>query len=208
MRFLKISFVLFFTLLAAQANAGQPGVYAGVMVGMSILSDSDVEEVGGPGVAILETDVGVGFGGVGGYDFGNNIRAELELSYRYNSLDRWIEGGTTTGVNGHASSFAVMANGFYDFDMGQFVPYVGGGVGFAVIGLELDTGGPNLADDSDTVFAWQIAGGVGYKLTPKFIISLDYRLFATTDAELLVNGTVVEAEYFTHNLMLGGRYKF
>lgn len=207
MRFLRISLVLFLALFATQANAQQKGWYAGAMVGMTILSDSDVTMLGGN--AEFQSDVGVGFGGSGGYEFGNNIRAELELSYRYNAADKWIDGGGTSIVGGSATSFAVMANGFYDFNMGQFVPYVGAGIGFAVVSAEIDQSGINQMDDNDFALAWQIAGGVGYKLTPKFTLSFDYRLFATTDAELTMrDGTKIDAEYFTHNLMLGGRYKF
>lgn len=206
MRFLKISLVLFLAIFATQARA-EKGFYVGGLAGMTIYSDADVSSAGGN--AEFQSDVGVGFGLVGGYDFGNNIRAEGEMTYRYNSADKWIDGGGTTLLDGHASSFAFMANGYYDFNLGQFVPYVGAGLGFAIVGANIDEAGVNVLDDSDVAFAWQLAGGVGYKLTPRFIVSLDYRLFATTDAELVMrNNTRIDVEYFTHNIMLGGRYKF
>ncbi len=206
MRFIKVSLILLLVTFANQAHA-QKGFYAGGLVGMSIYSDADVSYAGGN--AEFQSDIGVGFGLVGGYDFGNNIRAEGEISYRYNGADKWVDGGGTTVLDGYASSFAFMANAFYDFNLGQFVPYVGGGLGFAIVGADIDQGATNYLDDSDVAFAWQVAAGVGYKIMPKLILSLDYRLFGTTDAELaLRNGTRVDVEYFTHNLMLGARYKF
>jgi len=208
MRYFKVCLVLLLALFATQAQAqSQKGFYAGGLIGMTIYSDADVSSAFGN--AEYQSDVGLGFGAVGGYDFGNNIRAEGEITYRYNGADRWIDGGGTTILDGHSSSFAFMANGFYDFNLGQFVPYVGAGLGFAILSAELDAAGVNVLDDSDVAFAWQIAAGVGYKISPKFILSVDYRLFATTDAELtLRNGTNIDVEYFTHNLMVGGRYKF
>lgn len=206
MRFLKFSLVLFLALFTTQANAAQPGWYGGAMVGLTIHSDADVRD--GGNTDRLTSNAGIGFGLAGGYQMSNNIRAELEFSYRYNGADTFVNGGTTQ-LGGSITSFAFMANGFYDFDLGKWVPYLGAGIGLAVVSAELDDGGTNLMDANDAAFAWQIAAGTGYKLTSKFTLSLDYRLLGTTDAELAFrNGNKVEIEYFTHNIMFGGRYKF
>lgn len=205
MRLLALGIGLVVAMFAGQA-AAQPGWYAGGNLGLSILHDSDNAYSGG-GSDRWEYDAGVGFGFMGGWDFGNNVRAELEVSYRTNDADRRV--GPTMGLHGSTSALAVMGNGFYDFHLGQWVPYAGMGLGFARVASDIDGGGTLLVDDSDIVFAYQFIGGIGYNITPKFVLSLDYRIFGTTDPELTTpGGTKFDAEYFTQNLMLGGRYRF
>lgn len=204
MRFFTFCCVLSFTLFAAQANAGQPGLYMSGTFGMTILSDSDLDPDVGATV-VFESDVGFGIGVAGGYEFGNGPRAELELAYRRNGAN------TVAGspVDGSASSFAVMANGAYDFDLGQFVPYVGAGLGFAGVFADIDSGGVKIVNDAGMGFAYQLLGGIGYKLKPNVTLTFDYRYFATTDVTMTDEvGNDFSAEYSTHNFMLGARYKF
>lgn len=206
MRSIAVGFALAAALFAGQAKASQPGWYAGGVLGLSILHDSDNSFSGG-GSSVTEYDAGVGFGFLGGWDFGNNIRAELELSYRINDADR--QRSPTAGLHGTTSALAIMGNGFYDFHLGQWTPFAGVGLGFARVASDIDASGTLLVDDSDIVFAYQFIGGVGYNITPQFIMSLDYRIFGTTDPELTTaSGTKFDAEYFTQNIMLGARYKF
>jgi len=203
MRSIGVGIAVAVAMFAGQALA-QSGWYAGGQLGLSILHDSDNSS----GLSDRwEYDAGVGFGVVGGWDFGNNVRAELEFSYRTNDADRRVS--PTGGLHGSTSALALMANGFYDFHINQWTPFLGAGIGFARVASDIDSGGVLLVDDSDIVFAYQFIGGVGYNITPRFVMSLDYRIFGTTDAELTTpGGTKFDSEYFTQNIMLGARYKF
>ena len=90
----------------------------------------------------------LGFVGVAslGWGFGNGLRAELEGSWRSNT----IHGGPVSGaavvdgttypfdpsfgnVRGRTDQYAVMVNALYDFNIGQswIYPYVGVGVGYS-----------------------------------------------------------------------------
>lgn len=201
-----LGIALAFALASGQAVAAQPNWYAGGMVGLSVLHDSTNTFSGG-GTTKTEYDAGIGFGFVGGYEFGNNIRSELEISYRINGADRQLPG--STALNGSTSALAFMGNGYYDFNMGQFAPYLGLGLGFARVSADIDSGGTQIVDDSDIVLAYQFIGGVGYSITPKVVLMLDYRIFGTTDPELTTVGNAkFDAEYFTQNIMLGARYRF
>ena len=206
MRFIAFGCAVAVALFAGPATASQSGWYAGGMVGLTILHDSDNAFSGG-GTTRTEYDVGAGFGAVGGWDFGNNIRAELELSYRISGADRQLPGAIA--LDGTTSALALMANGYYDFYLGDWVPYAGFGLGFARIASDIDSGGVKIVDDSDVVFAYQFIGGVGYTLTPQVTLTLDYRIFGTSDPELTNTSNVkFDAEYFTQNIMLGARYRF
>src|ERR1700710_648001 len=80
-----------------------------------------------------------------GWGFGNGLRAEIEGSYRSNSLSgistlrvdgRMLPVG---GVSGNARTYAAMANVAYDIPFHPFglplSPYVGAGVGYAWLDL-------------------------------------------------------------------------
>jgi len=204
MRFLKLSLISALILFTTQANAQQAGPYVSGMAGMTILTDSTLEDESGA-TANFESDVGFGLGLAGGYEFGNGMRAELELSYRRNGADA-VDGAS---VGGSASSLGIMANGYYDFHLGQWVPYLGGGVGLAIIHAKITDGGFTFVDDAGVTMGFQGIAGAGYKLTPNVMPTLDYRLFATLDVTLTdEGGSDFDAEYLTHNIMLGTRYRF
>ena len=101
-------------------------------------------------------------------------------------------------VNGNFSMLAFMANVDYDFDTGsRWVPYVGGGLGVATISIDTeDANGNSFADDSDTVFAYQVGAGLGYEFPLQegrsVTVSLDWRYFATQDPTFKGNLTGAE----------------
>ena len=91
----------------------------------------------------------------------------------------------THPVKGNFSMLAFMGNVDYDFDTGsRWVPYVGGGLGVAIISIDTeDAQGRSLSDDSDTVFAYQVGAGIGYEFPlpegRSVTVSLDWRFFGT-----------------------------
>ncbi len=103
MRLIGFGFALVFALSASQTMAAQPNWYAGGMVGLSVLHDSDNVDAFG-NTSKTEFDAGVGFGFFGGWEFGNNVRAELELSFRTNGADRQIS--PSLALNGSTSALA------------------------------------------------------------------------------------------------------
>jgi len=113
----------------------------------------------------------------------------------------------TVGANavsdGDLSSFAVMANLWYDFELenSPFTPFIGAGVGMAKLDLDYRARatmpsttfnsfsfGPFLstvrAEANDWVFAWQLGAGLGYDLGNGMMLSAQYRYFATGDADI------------------------
>jgi opacity protein-like surface antigen len=76
--------------------------------------------------------------------------------------------------NGNATTFALMANVWYDFDWdGALKPYVGGGVGFARTRVQVG-GGEILQGEQDHI-AWQIGGGVQWTLDPTTSLDVGFR---------------------------------
>ena len=119
-------------------------------------------------------------------------------------------------VNGAFSMLAFMVNMDYDFDTGsRWVPYVGGGLGLASISLDTETaGGRSTADDTDTVFAYQVGAGIGYEFAlpegRSVTVSLDWRYFDTQSPTFTgdVTGTEFETTISGHDIGIGLMYGF
>jgi opacity protein-like surface antigen len=185
------------------------GPYVSGQVGATSVLDADNTAFGDT----IETSYDLGFnvGAAGGYDFGL-LRVEGEITYRQNDVDELgVPGTGSVGGDGDISAFSLMANGFWDIETGSPVtPYLGAGIGVALVSMN-DVGalGLTLADDDDTVFAYQFAAGVAFDLNPSMALDLGYRFFATTDPEFTdPDGVKFDSEYMSHNLSLGLRYTF
>ena len=119
-------------------------------------------------------------------------------------------------VVGDFSMLAFMANVDYDFDTGsRWVPYVGGGLGVATISIDTETDtGRSTADDSDTVFAYQVGAGLGYEFPLEegrsITVSLDWRYFATQDPTFTgdVTGGKFDVGISGHDIGIGVIYGF
>lgn len=203
--------------------------YLSVDVGVTWLDDADNTFKGTGDKFKSEYDTGFTVGAAAGYDF-NMWRAEFEIAYRQNSLDKIkgvfdVDNGNGNGdivlaqvgtvesrsAGGDVSALSFMVNGYFDFhNQSPLTPYLGGGIGLARVSVnDLSVGGEKIVDDSDTVFAYQLAAGVGWEFMPNLILDLGYRYFATADPKFRdMEGERFESEYETHNLMLGLRINF
>lgn len=174
------------------------------------------------------TDPGYNMLGSFGRSFGNGLRLEGEVGYRQADLGRIavtrdaglgaaVGAHSQNGVNsgntsGDANAFSVMANGFYDITLPntQFVPYFGGGLGFARVSAEgFNVNNVPLVNDNDVVFAYQAGAGVSYPLSLKTTAFIDYRYFATEDPSFRdAGGDTFKSSVASHSLSIGLRFKF
>jgi opacity protein-like surface antigen len=69
--------------------------------------------------------------------------------------------------------------------------------------------GQPFSDDSDTVFAWQVGGGVGLRVNPHLLLDLGYRYFSALDPSFSdATGAEFDSEYNNHTVFLGARLDF
>ena len=198
--------------LSSLAHADE-GWYVSGQFGANILTSSALDEPTGVLAAIgteVDFDLGYSLSGALGYHWGL-IRVEGEITYAENNIDEFEALGIVLSGSGDVNSVGFMANFFKDFEIAddwQF--YLGGGVGFAIVSVnDASIPGVPLADDDDTVFAYQFGTGLGYQISPATTISLDYRYFATDDPEFNdVDGLPFEAEYESHVIRIGVRFNF
>lgn len=194
--------------LGASVSFAAP--YISGSLGAVWVTDSDVSEAE-EGIAVdgeISFDTGVGIIAAVGNDFDNGFRAEAEFGYRKNDMDEldatvYIYGDAYSGsgsIDGDVTAIALMANAFYDFmPQGKVSPFIGAGLGFANVEGELEG-----SEEDDNVFAYQAVAGVAFSVTQQMKIDVQYRYFATEDADF--DGT--DFEYATNNAMVGLRYSF
>lgn len=119
-------------------------------------------------------------------------------------------------------SHTIMANAYYDLGQyGNFVPYVGGGVGVAFHQVDevFFTGNPNLTnrieDNESFDFAWALMAGVGYQVSDNAVLDVGYRYIDMGSAKSgrvdnagFVNPAVTYDDLAAHEIKVGLRYHF
>ncbi len=160
-----------------------PNWYVSIFGGVALMDDYE-PLFAQPAISFFsryttEFDTGYIVGGAIGTEFYPNVRGELEISYQRVEPDSHAS-ATLTGVSpsGHLSSVSVLANVWYDIDMGSgFSPYVGAGAGLGIVdsNLTITNGFGQQWDDRDVGFAFQVGGGVKYDVSPRIDIDVGYR---------------------------------
>lgn len=148
---------------------------------------------------------------------GRNLRTEVEFTARSNDILNFSNNLTLTGVNGEANAYSGMANAYWEFinvKSRYFKPYIGAGVGFAII--DHDLFGPTgqsiipAGGDKDTSFAFQWMAGVNYKAYRNVDVFAEYRFFEA-DTYRIETTSGAESGQYTYqvsNIFAGIRWKF
>lgn len=140
-----------------------------------------------------EFDTGYNISGQVGHRFAGGFRVEGEFNYNRAGVNRHrgiavggtdidtvdasvLTRGATVGATvgtvvdsgiGKQQSYGVFANAYYDFNSGgNFMPYVGGGIGGQRVKFDYRPSDIDVGQGSDTNFAWQLMAGATYKIGP------------------------------------------
>ena len=207
-KYLLITFVCVLVFFFSAPVYSAEGLYVSGNIGFAMASDSDITDSTVPGVTVnTEFDTGLAFGAALGYDF-NRFRAEGEISYQKNDIDKIGSPGVILDATGDAKALSFLINGYYNFiNSSAFTPYISAGIGFAQVefnDLDISSLGFSGSNDEDTVFAYQIGIGVGYAVTEKVTIDVKYRYFGTEDSEY----DTTKAEFASNNFLFGVRFNF
>jgi opacity protein-like surface antigen len=209
-----------FALLAGASQAHAGGLYLSVFGGANFLNDQS-GRITDTTTASWSSDAETGFviGGALGTRLDNwakGLRVEVEASYRRNDVGgRWTTDDGSTGgfIDANASTFALMANAWYDIDIGSKVrPYVGGGVGWSR--SQLDAGfvetftdttpvTPNLVGTTtaeNSGFAWHLGFGINYEVAQDVDLGIGYRYFRGTNLhDAFFDGKNVDTKFQNEN---------
>jgi opacity protein-like surface antigen len=158
-----------------------------------------------------------------GYAMPSGWRPEFAIDVRSNDVSSLAyNGNSSTDVTGHEDADTFMFNIWYDFQLSRewrrLHPYVGGGVGFAQVGMHsisLSSIDPYASvDDTQTLLAYQLGLGASYDLAPSWKLLAEFRYLASDTADFRytapapVNSGTVNAGYSAESLMFGVRYEF
>ncbi len=184
-------------LAGAQQAQAASDLYVSVFGGANFLQDQS--QVFSESSYAFDSDTGFVLGGAVGTRLTNwakGLRVELEAGYRRNDVGGvWTTSTGSTGgiVDANMSTFSVMANAWYDIDIGSKLrPYVGGGIGWARAKLEIAlistftfsgaTFTTRTEDQFDNSgFAWQLGLGINYEVSPDVEVGIGYRYFVGPD---------------------------
>jgi len=187
----------------AIASANEP--YVSVSAGLGMMHDSDLSlasgyvwDTGYTG-ADAKYDTGYALEAALGMKM-DKFRAELALGYQSSEMNEY-SGRDVNNVD--ASVFSVMANGYADFEMEGFSPYVMAGLGYANIDISTGYYGSSISTD-ESAFAWQVGVGVGVQATDEVIVDFGYRYFQTSDVDF----AYITSSVASSKLMVGMRYAF
>lgn len=173
----------------------------------------DQKSQGASGTVDTEFDAGIVTTSLIGLKYNNNLRVEGEFSWRRNDGDSLAFNGNEQSFAAKgAQSYGAMVNVFYDAPNDtSFTPYVGGGIGFDYIENEFLYQDINF-EDSDTVFAWQIAAGVSTPLTKKIDGFIDVRYHVASSPDFVRTSSAgsvsLSSEYDNISVSIGYRYNF
>ncbi|MCB1370421.1 MAG: porin family protein [Rhodobacteraceae bacterium] len=150
----------------------------------------------------LDYDTGYVLGVAVGYNYTPNIGVELEYGFRQADLKGQVSGDTRSN--------AVMVNAIYRLDGmgadGAFQPYFGAGIGGANIDLQTEDNG---SFDNYGLFAWQLIGGVGYRISPDWTLMGEARWYSVNSGSLDgADGFSLDSGFESFDLLLGAAYSF
>ena len=219
----------------ASAPAQAATHYVSVMGGISWMNNMKLDNIYQASINNRSIDYDLGSGinllGAIGCDYGN-YRFEGEIGYQQNNLKTGVE--STDGIvdvigthgsppspyamKGDVSVLSLMANGYYDFDLGQKVElYATTGVGVAQLSFhdENDVINPDPGyTGHETALAWQVGAGLAAPVADNVKLDLRYRYFATTDVTMTGSGatypgvTAYNTNLSSHSVLLGLRVDF
>ncbi|HYZ22296.1 MAG TPA: OmpA family protein [Rhodopila sp.] len=194
---------------AAQAQSVN-GLYVTLGGGVNIMQKESARLDGFPGVDLdLQTKAGaVGLTSIG-WGYGNGLRAEVELGYRYNGYDRLSGPGGSVSLSGSEQKFGPMVNVFYDFNGFALpvTPYVGLGVGYQWAREQLNLAGGS-GWQTKGAFAYQAIVGAALPLAavPGLALTAEYR-FLGMSTDRKYDGVRLGND-FNHSVLVGVRYAF
>ncbi len=208
--------------MMASAPAHAEGFYFSAFGGANFIrsQDGSFGFVRTTGHEHFDPDTGFLLGaalGVGLDHWLHGLKVELETSYRRNDVGgHWDAGAClngaaidaqiicTGGIGANMSTFALMANAWYEFDIGtRFKPYFGGGIGWARSQIDgaFEFGGLGLSALSvnpfngfsaqSSGFAYQVGFGVTSEIMPGVSLGLGYRFFDGPNTDFFFGGKIL-----------------
>ncbi len=190
--------------------------YVSGMAGISWMNDIKMGDTRTATDQKLDMGSGLTLLGAIGCDYGD-YRIEAELGYQKNDIKNTKYtpivtpapvATASTPTDGDVSVLSLMANCYYDFDLGGVELYATAGVGVAQVSFDdlKPEGETESITEHETTLAWQVGAGVAAPIADNIKLDLRYRYFATTDFDVAHGSDNTNVE--SHSVLLGLRVGF
>ena len=148
-------------------------------------------------------DLGAAVGFVPWEDDIGRLRIEGEISYKSGNLGDLVLFDAVRFSTGSQNVVSFMVNGYMDFKElgGRFTPYLGVGAGVAMVKTDLTYIGSDVfdadpalrwdMDGSDSVFAFQVMGGVSVPISGRLTGYAEVRYFRSSNSTVAVTEQIV-----------------
>lgn len=155
-------------------------------------------------IAASDTSFGRVFGAGAGYRFLPWLRADLTMDYGTSVS------ATTARGNTDLSAVSAMANVYWDmFTFANLTPYVGAGVGVSQLMFNYTpTLSTAIGEQSQILYGWNVAAGVGWAITPLWTLDVGYRysgFFGSPTFDVIGHPVTLES-LATQQIRIGFRY--
>jgi opacity protein-like surface antigen len=126
---------------------------------------------------LVKFKTGFTVGAAVGGNITEDLRGELEVSYQNFDVSKVTEQGERQqGSDGNIEGYFLLANLWHDFNLGGIHPYLGGGIGMALVDVDIIYDETNHdADHTDLALAAQVGGGLRFGLTDSIALDVGYR---------------------------------
>lgn len=207
--FLLVAIVTLITLMLAPAGAQAQSsrLYFAGYLGLNTFGESGFSETTRNREGEIEFKNAFSIAGALGLRLTPQWRIEGEISRRnakLNNID--FEGGGNFKLGGEIASWLYMMNFYYDIDWAwkDFQPFLTAGLGFAAHEAAIyDNSGLAVNATDDTLgFAFQLGGGMKYRLNPDTALTGNYRYIGANDLEI----DSYDLEYTSHEWRIGLEY--
>ena len=194
---------------AAPSGGELTNKYVSLFGGITQAVDTHFNYDGSNYIANFKTGFTVG-AAVGG-NINEKLRGELELSFVNGDVSEFHQEGVNDGLGGEVDGYYLLANLWRDVDMGLPVtPYFGGGVGLALMDVDVDISNNDPNVDQTIAFAAQLGTGVRFDVSDNLTLDAGYRFKAAMGAYTEGTDNVYNtmASYYTHVGQIGLTWKF
>ncbi len=190
----------------AQPVAGAPSNYVQFNVGSGIFGQSDLDGTidGTTGSADVDLEAGLFASAAAGHNFGNGFALEVEGLYASNDGDE--DDLAALGIDeANVSTLGALVNAKYEFNTGwnNVSPYVGAGVGYGSVNIDVDG-----LDDDQGGFMWQAKAGVVIQTNEQLAWDIGYRYLAFPQYDESTAGASLKVDTGAHVLSAGARITF
>lgn len=188
------------------AGANYVSVFGGVLLPEDTHANIDDHDY------LAKFKTGFTIGAALGGNITENLRGEVEVSYQSFDIDEVDEGnGDVDEFRGGVDGYFLMANLWRDFDVGGVRPYVGGGVGMALMDVDIVYSTDNHdTDHTDLALAAQAGAGLRVPVSETLTLDLGYRFRGAMSVltEATNDDDNNSSTYYTHSGQVGIQWAY